>query len=137
MSTDNKTEEETQDYVRCMTLTQNVDPDVYKNLTSENLREIEEYIAAPMTATWFSEDKQKGKGGMNKRIITNELIYYWMIAHNIPHDYQKWHLNRLLTLIRVCNAESEQHQQRSQKEIASSHKALNEARRRQARAKRH
>ena len=94
-----KTYEETMDYIKCMTLTQNVDPNVYLHLTEANITQINKYIEAPMTATTFYEDKN---GAKSREIITSELIYYWMIALNIPFECQKWHINRLLTLIRVC-----------------------------------
>ena len=98
LSKDNKTLEETIDYIRCMTITQNVDPEVYFRLTDENINTINKYIESPMTATTFSDN-----GHSSREIITSELIYYWMISLNIPMECQKWHLNRLLTLIRVCN----------------------------------
>lgn len=97
---DPKTMEQCIDYVRCMTITQNVDPLVYNGLTSENFEAINKYIESPMTATWFNEKENKS---FNREVITAEIIYYWMIALNIPFECQKWHLNRLLTLIRVCN----------------------------------
>ena len=103
LSKDEKTTEETLDYIRCMTITQNVDPDIYNGLTSSNIESINKYIDAPMTATTFHNDNQKGRG---REIVTSELIYYWMISHNIPMECQKWHLNRLLTLIRVCNVKN-------------------------------
>lgn len=123
-----KTQEETIDYVRCMTLTQNVDPDVYKYLTAENINEINEYIGAPMTATWFSDDK---KGKINQETVTSELIYYWMITLNIPFECQKWHLNRLITLIKVCNIKNQPAKKMSKKDIMSRNAALNAARRKQ------
>ena len=89
-----KTYEETIDYIRCMTLNSNVDPSVYSCLTNENINEINNYIEALMTATWFSKESQ---GKSNSEQITAELIYYWMIALGIPFECQKWHLNRLLT----------------------------------------
>ena len=103
LHTENKTYEETLDYVRCMTLTQNVDPEVYHRLTEQNIEEIEKYIANPMTATTFSEEKG---GKKDREIVTSELIYYWMVSYNIPSEYQKWHLNRLITLIRVCGVKN-------------------------------
>ena len=123
-----KTSEETLDYVKCMTITQNVAPDTYNYLTQENFKEINEYIGAPMTATTFYEDKTNRP---NRETITSELIYYWMIALNIPVDFQKWHLNRLLTLIKVCNIKNTPPKKRSKREIMSRNKALNEARRQQ------
>lgn len=127
LSKEEKTYEETIDYVRCMTITQNVNRSVYTRLTNENLREIDAYIEAPMTATTIHEDKTKTPG---REIITSELIYYWMIALNIPPEYQKWHLNRLLTLVRVCNVKNTPPKKRSKKEIMSRNAALNAKRRR-------
>lgn len=123
-----KTVEETIDYVRCMTITQNVDPEVYNFLTNENIKQVNKYIEAPMTATYFHEEKT---GGSNRETITNELIYYWMIALNIPFECQKWHLNRLLTLIRVCNIKNQPKKKMSSKEIMSRNAALNASRRKQ------
>lgn len=121
-----KTFEETVDYIRCMTITQNVDSDTYNYLTDELIRQVNEYIDAPMTATWFVEDKS---GMKNSETITSELIYYWMISLNIPFDCQKWHLNRLLTLVRVCNTKNKPQKKMSQQSIMSQHAALNAARR--------
>ena len=126
LSRHEKTFEETVDYVRCMTLTQNVSPEVYGHLTNGNILTINRYIEAPMTATSFS-DEQNGKAG--KEIVTAELIYYWMIALNIPFECQKWHLNRLLTLIRVCDIKNRPPKKRSQRELARRNTALNAARR--------
>ena len=95
-----KTTEEIIDYVKCMTLTKNVNPEVYLCLTADNFKQIQNYIEAPMTATTFADDKQSKN---SREVITSELIYYWMIAQNIPFECRKWHLNSLLTLIRVCN----------------------------------
>lgn len=95
-----KTDEQILDYVRCMTITQHVNPDVYLSFTPEIFDTIQKYIANPMTATWFSERENKKP---QKEVITSEVIYCWMVAQNIPVEFQKWHLNRLLTLIRVCS----------------------------------
>lgn len=123
-----KTTEETIDYIKFMTLTQNVKPEVYSNLTNENIRQINEYIEAPMTATYFSKEE---KGKVNNETVTAELIYYWMIALNIPFECQKWHLNRLLTLIRVCNVKNQPPKKMSKSSILSRNAALNAARRQQ------
>lgn len=123
-----KTYDESIDYIKCMTLTQNVDPDVYKYLTEENIRQINNYIEAPRTATYISEEEG---GKANSEQITSELIYYWMTAFNIPPEYQKWHLNRLLTLIRVCERKNKPPKRRSKRETMSRNAALNAARRKQ------
>ena len=123
-----KTNEQTLDYIRCMTITQNVDPIVYFNLSEENLRIIDEYITDPHTATTFSHDP---KGGGNRDVLSAELLYYYMIAHNIPLEFQKWHLNRLITLIRVCSMKNESPKKRSRNELLSRNAALNAARRKQ------
>lgn len=127
-----KTQEEIIDYIRCMTITQNVNPEIYNYLSRDNLKQINDYIDAPMTATWFSEDKNKTE--KNKQ-ITSEIIYYWMIAFNIPFECQKWHLNKLMTLIRVCDVKNQPPKKRSQKEIMSRNAALNAARRKRLNSK--
>lgn len=124
LSRDDKPAEEIIDYVRCMTITQNVAPDVYYRLTENNLTEINKYIDSPMTATTFHDDSRGG----NRDIITSEIIYYWMVTFNIPFECQKWHLNRLLTLIRVCNIKSNPPKKMSKNEILRRNKELNEAR---------
>lgn len=121
-----KTYEETIDYIRCMTLTQNVNSDVYRYITNENIRQINNYIDAPMTATTIHEEIN---GKMNREQITSELIYYWMIALNIPFECQKWHLNRLITLIRVCNIKNRPPKKMSRKQLLSRNAALNAMRR--------
>ena len=133
LSKANKTDEEMLDYVRCMTLTQNVPDEVYRCLTDDNIRKIYEYIDAPMTATWFNDDKTKK--GTSREQTTSELIYYSMIALNIPFECQKWHLNRLLTLIRVCNIKNQPPKKMSKRDIMSRNAALNAARRNQLHTK--
>lgn len=123
----NMTDEESLDYIRCMTITKNVPPEAYYNITEDIVKQISEYINAPMTATTFSEDKSKP----NREIVTNELIYYWMVALQIPSEYEKWHLNRLLTLIKVCNIKNTPPKKQSGRSVASQYAALNAARRKQ------
>ena len=133
LSRPDKTHEETLDYIKCMTITQNVRPEVYNAITAEHIKKINDYISAPMTATCFSEKEQKGR--LNNEIITSELVYYWMIALNIPFECQKWHLNRLLTLIRVCNVKNQPPKKMSKSAIKSRNAALNAARRQQLNSK--
>ena len=123
---DDKTIEETVDYIRCMTITQNVTPFASTDITDGIFTEIRVYINDSMTATWFPPDRNKRR---NSEIVTAELIYYWMIALTIPFEpCQKWHLNRLLTLIQVCNVKNGPQKKMSKKEILSNNKALNESR---------
>lgn len=132
LSKENKTAEETIDYIRCMTITQNVDPNIYKRLNSSNIKDINSYIEAPMTATTFYDNQQKGR---SKETITSELIYYWMITLNIPMECQRWHLNRLLTLVRVCNVKNNPPKKMSKRELMSRNAALNAARKKQLNTK--
>ncbi len=125
LSKGEKTLEETIDYVRCMTITQNVDPSIYRFITEENVKKIDEYISESMTATTFNNQTKT----TSKSIITAEIIYYWMITYNIPFECQKWHLNRLLTLINVCSAKSQPPGKMNKREIMNRNAALNAARR--------
>ena len=127
-----KSYEEILDYIKFMTISKNVNPEVYSRLTQSNIRDINKYIEAPMTATTFSNDKNQAK---NREVITAELIYYWMIALNIPFECQKWHLNRLLTLIRVCNIKNSPPRKMSKKDIASRNAQLNAARKKRLNTK--
>lgn len=126
LSSKDKTDEEILDYIRCMTITQNVDPSVYLRLSKKNVEQIVNYINLPMTATTFS-DRENGKKG---EIITAEIVYYWMISLNVPFECQKWHLNRLLTLIKVCSIKNTPPKKMSKSEILSRNRALNASRRR-------
>lgn len=128
-----KTETEIRDYIQCMTLTPDVDPRLYYCLSNENIMQINQYIEAPMTATFFSEENNRPKG--RRELISAELIYYMMTVYNIPKDCENWHLNRLITLIRVCNIKSQPPKKRSQREIMSRNAALNAARRKRLNTK--
>ena len=123
-----KTYEEVMDYIKCMTITPNISPDVYNRLTQVNMDDIQKYIEDPMSATTFREDKNKKT---SRETITSELVYYWMIALNIPIEFQHWHLNRLMTLIRVCEIKNAPPKKMSKRDIMSRNAALNEARRKQ------
>lgn len=123
INTKDKTEEELIDYIKCMTITKNVDPNIYVCLTAENIQEIVNYINAPMTATTIRDT-----GKSNHEIVTSELIYYWMISLNIPVKFEKWHLNRLITLIRVCSIKNQPAKKMSRGEIMQRNAALNATR---------
>ena len=117
--------EEMQDYVRCMTLTQNVDPNIYHFIPDDVFKQIVAYIDSPMTATTFSNNKDKP----SREIITSELVYYWMVAMQIPFTCEKWHFNRLMTLIKICSIKNGPQKKMSPNEIRSRNRALNEQRR--------
>lgn len=121
-----KTREETIDYIRCMTITQNVSPLVYMGLSSKNIEEIAAYVEDSQTATWFN-DTNKPRG--QREVLTSELIYYWMVAFNIPIECQKWHLSRLLTLIKICNIKNQKPKKMGKRAVMSDNRALNAARR--------
>lgn len=121
-----KTDEMIIDYIKCMTISQNVDPEIYNHLPPETIKEINDYIGDPMTATTF-RDSNSGPG--SGEFITNEIVYYWMIAQNIPLECEKWHFNRLMTLIRVCSEKNNPDKKKmNQRDILKQNRALNEAR---------
>lgn len=126
LSKHEKTVEETLDYIKCMTVTRNVSPDVYSRLTNQHIEMINNYIADPMTASVLPEDKN-AKGG--RETVTAELIYYWMISLNIPFECRTWHLNSLLSLIKVCNFKNTPPKKMSRKELTRRNAALNAQRR--------
>lgn len=132
LSKEPKTAAETIDYIKCMTITQNVNPKVYNSLSIKNIEQINKYIDEPMTATTFNEVTNNMR---SREIITSELIYYWMFSLNIPMECQKWHLNRLLTLIRVCNIKNAPPKKMSRRDIMSRNVALNAARRKKLNSK--
>lgn len=122
LNNDNKTQEEILDYVRCMTITRNVDPSVYAAMTINQIEQVKAYIEDPMTATWFNDKNQPKR---RQKAITAEIIYYWMVALQIPFECEKWHLNRLLTLVRVCNIENAPKKKMKKGDIYKQNAALN------------
>ena len=127
LSAGDKSALEVIDYVRCMTMNVDLPLDTYTRLTEDNLKAINDYIGSPMTATTFPNERKTG----GREIITSEIIYYWMVAFNIPFECQYWHLNRLLTLVKVCNVKNNPPKKMSKQEILARNKALNEARKRE------
>lgn len=118
-----KTNVQIDDYIRCMSVNGDPDPILIASISSEDKNRIIDYIEEKQTATWFSnlDDKRNTQSD----VITSELIYYWMIEYQIPHEYEKWHLSRLLTLIEICNRKNSTPKKMSQAEIMARNKALN------------
>lgn len=143
LSDTEKTPEEFIDYIRCMTLTKNVNPAVYYALSVDNIKAIKDYIEDDQTATWFREDEDNKKKPQSKkpqRPVTAELIYCWMIQLRMQVEvFQKWHLGRLIVLIRTCQEEQKaQNPDNNNKKIdMSKRRALMEQRRAKSRARRH
>ena len=126
LTKDEKTREQTLDYVRCMCLTPGIDDKIFYALTSAQLKEIGEYIDDPMSATTINTSKNKG--GSNK-IVTSELIYYWMNESNISIECETWHLNRLLKLIEITSINRQPEKKMSRRDVMNQNRALNATRR--------
>lgn len=129
LSKDPKTSQEALDYIKCMAVGQSIDDKTLERFTDKHITQINDYIEASMTATIIQNSHQKNPP--RREIITSEIIYYWMITHNIPFECEKWHLNRLLTLINVCNIKSSPPKPMSKSEIARRNAEINAARRKQ------
>jgi hypothetical protein len=128
LGNESKSTEELIGYIKCMTLTPEVPEEIFHRLSVKNFEEIHNYIDAKMTATWFSEQPGVPK---SREVITSEVIYYWMTTFNIPFECEHWHLNRLFTLIRICNIKQAKPQKMSRAELAARNRALNAQRKAQ------
>lgn len=130
-----KTYEEILDYIQCMTLTKSVDPKIYGNMTQEILDKIIDYISDPMTATTFNDRLIAKPKIQSRETVTAEVIYYWMVTLGIPQEYENWHLNKLLTLIKVINVKQQKPQKMNPRLAAQERARLNAERRAAARSK--
>lgn len=119
------------DYIRCMTLTQNVDPVVYRTISAQTINDIFEYMNDPMTATWFRNEERNKKG----EVVTSELVYYWMTALNIPFECKKWHFNRLMVLIRIASEKNQPPKKMNKNNILKQNRSLNAQRRARMRSR--
>ena len=118
--------EELLDYIRCMTIGGNIEPEAYNYINQEEIKKIFDYIGDSHTATTITDRRNHP---YRNETVTSELIYFWMIECQIPSDYEKWHLNRLLTLIKICNIKQGPEQKMSRQSVYAQNKALNNARR--------
>ena len=135
-NTTERTVEESKDYIRCMNLSSNWDDSIFNDITTNEMKQIADYIDDKMTATWFNDKNvQQGNGAKRPsgrgQVITSELIYYWMISYGIPFECQKWHINRLLTLIRICQIKNAPAKKMKKKDLYAMNRELNESRKRQ------
>lgn len=139
LSVNEKTNEQLIDYIKCMTVTQCVDPNVYLFIPVYELARIQAYIDDDHTATFFNDSKN-GKKKPEKKILTSEVIYYYMITLGIPVQFEKWHLGRLMTLIKVCNELNKEQDPKykkrkltvkEQQQLAIDYDAINERRKRE------
>lgn len=117
------TGDELLDYIRCMTIEEDIPSYVYMSLSQENLETIKSYLEDPMTAAWFKEQPKSGKSVGST--LTAEIIYYYMVELGIPFECENWHFNRLMTLIRVCSEKQAVPKKMAKKDIFSQNAALN------------
>ena len=129
-----KTNEETLDYIRCMSIKGEPSDAVLSGLTKEDVDKIINYINDPMTATTFK--KEPGKTNNNiTNFVTSELIYAKMVMYGVPVEFEKWHLNRLLTLIKVLDEQNKEPKKHSERELISNYAKIREANRARFKAK--
>lgn len=127
---EDKTVEEIIDYIRCMTLNRSVQPEAYLAITPEMAEEIIQYINDPRTAATFP-NRLPGASRHSGEFISAETIYYWMISFQIPVEFEKWHLNQLLALIKFVSIKSGPVKKMPTREAAAERAALNAKRRAQ------
>ena len=121
-----KTAEEHLDYIKCMTLTEDVPDEVYARLTQENVDQIVAYIEDPMSATYYFDDKKQSP---SRDVMTAEYIYYCMFANGIPLDFENRHLNKLIAIIKMCGLKNSPPKKMSKSDIANRHRQINAANR--------
>lgn len=121
IDTKDKTRDQRLDYIRCMSLKGDISDDVLYSIAPQEMQKINNYINDSMSATVV---KNTG-GSASNQFTTSELIYSWMVGYQIPVEFEKWHLSRLLTLIKVISEENKPKKKMTPSEIAARNKALN------------
>ena len=124
----NKTGEQVLDYIKMMIIGHEPAPEVFQTISEDKINQINTYINAKMSATYFND---KSNGRAPQEVITAEIIYYWMISLGIPFECEEWHLNRLLTLIKVCNYKNAPKKKMTRAEAAAQQRMLNDQRKSQ------
>lgn len=125
LASDPKTQDESLGYIRCMCLGSDVTTDMLSRLSPKQMSQINAYINAKMTATWFTERPQAGKA---REIVTSEVIYYWMSALTLPFGCDQWHFNKLLTLIKVANSKNAPQKNTPRRDMAAQRRSINASR---------
>ncbi len=128
LASEEKSTEEVLGYIEAMVMTLNVPAEVFSRLSQKNLDEINRYVDSKRSATWFAETPNTPK---SREVITSELIYYWMIALTVPIECENWHLNRLFSLLKICNIKNGKPKKMSRSELAQRNSALNAKRKAQ------
>lgn len=122
------TEEQSIDYIKAMTLTPNVPDEAYISIPEQVFEEITSYINESKTATVLPKMPNNNN---SRETVTSELIYYWMIALNIPPEYDQWHFSRLMTLIELASIKNAPPKKMGKKGLARQYAEINAARRKQ------
>lgn len=125
---DAKSSEEVLSYIQAMVIDDDVPPDFIYRLSTDNIQQIDAYLNAKYSATWFNDTPNAPK---SSEVITSELIYYWMTVYQIPIECERWHLNRLFNLIKICNLKNQKPKKMSRSEMAARNRELNAQRRAQ------
>jgi hypothetical protein len=121
-----KTAEETAKYIKCMLITENVPDDFLNKLSRDDIETISSYINDKQSATWFKEDPGSKS---NSEVVTSELIYYWLVQFRIPFEVENWHLNRLMTLVKIAGIKQTKPKPMSKAQQAEQYRKLNAERR--------
>lgn len=124
------TRQEVLDYISCMSISEEIDPMILRSMSNAKVQEVMEYINNPMTATTFNEKNSNRRKAASNTFMTSEVIYWQMASFGIPYECEKWHLNRLLTLIRVCDEKGQPAKKMSQNDILRQYAGVNAKRRR-------